>query len=239
MTTGTTPREQPVPSRAATASPDGIEVGALEERPASAPQVREGAPDEHHLRSIVLVRHGATQWSRSGRHTGRTDLPLDEGGRSQAVVVGQRLADRHFGLVWSSPRQRALETCRLVGYAARAEVVDDLQEWSYGAYEGLTTAQIREQRPSWQVFLDGCPEGETPEQVAARADRVLVGLRAEAESRNLESAIVFSHGHFLRMLAARWLGLDPAAGRYFALDAGHLSELGFEREVPVLASWNC
>ncbi len=239
MTTGTTPRERSASSPAATASPDGIEVGALEDRPSPAGAALEGAVEEHHLRSIVLVRHGATQWSRSGRHTGRTDLPLDEGGREQAAAVGRRLADRHFGLVWSSPRQRALETCRLVGYAERAEVVDDLQEWSYGAYEGLTTAQIRAERPGWQVFLDGCPEGETPGQVAARADRVLVGLRAEAESRNLETAIVFSHGHFLRTLAARWLGLEAAAGRFFALEAGRVSELGFEREVPVLASWNC
>ena len=233
MTSGTA--SPPPPS----SFPDGIRAARVEPRSAAHEARREPGHDEHRPRSVVLVRHGATAWSRSGRHTGRTDLPLDEGGRIQAAAVGERLAGRHFGLVWSSPRSRARDTCRIVGFADRAEIVDDLQEWSYGAYEGLTTAQIREHRPGWQVFVDGCPEGETPEGVAARADRVIVGLRAEAESRNLETAIVFSHGHFLRMLAARWLGLGPSDGGHFALDAGRVGELSYEREVPVLASWNC
>ncbi|MCU1494073.1 MAG: phosphoglycerate mutase protein [Acidimicrobiaceae bacterium] len=185
--------------------------------------------------SIVLVRHGATQWSRNGRHTGRTDLPLDEGGRAQAAQLRQRLEGRSFERVLSSPLKRALETCRLAGFGDRCEVVDDLAEWHYGSFEGLTTAEVREQHPGWQVFLDGAPEGESPEKIGARADRVLAMICDGAEGG---SVIIFSHGHFLRVLAARWLGLDPSEGRHFVLDAGGLSELGFEREVRALLTWN-
>jgi probable phosphoglycerate mutase len=188
------------------------------------------------LEGIVLVRHGATEWSRNGRHTGRTDLPLDDGGRAQAVKVGERLAHRHVDLVWSSPLQRALDTCRLAGFGERCEVVKDLAEWDYGAYEGLTTPQIREHQADWQIFLDGAPEGETPEQVGSRADRVLEALRARLGEGG--TALLFSHGHFLRVLGARWLALEPSDGRHLRLDAGNLSELGYERDVPVLSTWN-
>lgn len=193
--------------------------------------------------SVVLMRHGATEWSRNGRHTGRTDLALDEGGRAQAAIVGERLAGRSFARVWSSPLRRALETCRLVGLSSRCEILDDLAEWDYGEYEGLTTAEIRERRPGWSVFADGCPGGESPAQIGARADRVLARIGARpTEGREAgrppEAVIVFSHGHFLRVLAARWLALAPGEGRHLAFDAGHLSELGFERDVPVLMTWN-
>lgn len=191
---------------------------------------------------VLLVRHGATEWSRNGRHTGRTDLPLDQGGRVQAAVVGQRLAAWSFAEVWSSPLRRARETCQLAGLGEQCQVVDDLAEWDYGDYEGLTTAEIRRHQPGWTVFSDGCPGGESPEQVGARADRVLGRLGARpgesGDALGQRVAVLFAHGHFLRVLAARWLLLSPSEGRHFALDAGHLSELGFERDVPVLSTWN-
>lgn len=188
--------------------------------------------------SIVLVRHGATEWSRNGRHTGRTDLPLDEGGRDQAVLIGRRLEARRFGRVLSSPLRRARETCRLAGFGDRCEVLDDLAEWHYGSYEGLTTPEIRVDHPGWQVFLDGAPEGESPSAIGARADRVLASICDRADEGGGESILIFSHGHFLRVLAVRWLGLGPSEGRHLALDAGSVSELGFERDVRVLATWN-
>jgi broad specificity phosphatase PhoE len=182
---------------------------------------------------IVLVRHGETEWSRDGRHSGRADIPLTERGRRQARAVGVSLADRHFTLVSTSPLQRASETCRLAGYGDVATVLDDLQEWDDGDNVGKTTSEIRKARPDWSVWRDGAPNGEAPADVGARADRVLAELDAAGGD-----VLVFSHGHFLRVLAARWLGFEPAAGRLFVLDAGAISILGYERETRVLRLWN-
>ncbi len=187
----------------------------------------------HSAHEVVLVRHGETEWSRSGRHTGRTDVPLTEHGREQAEAVGAALRNRHFALVLTSPLGRALETCRLAGFGDRAVQRDELMEWDYGAYEGRTTAAIRDERPGWTLWNDGVPEGETVEQVGARVDRVL------ADVRSLDGeALLFAHGHVLRVLTARWLGLEPDAGRLFALDPGALSTLAYERETSVIRLWN-
>jgi len=183
--------------------------------------------------SVVLVRHGETEWSASGRHTSRTDVPLIETGRSQAVSIGGRLAGRAFGLVLTSPRARSIETCALAGFAERATADEDLREWDYGDYEGRTTPEIRAGRPGWSLWVDGCPGGETAEDVAARADRVIGrcrGARGEA--------LLFGHGHMLRVFAARWLGAAPRAGAGLLLSTGAVCVLGWEREVPVLALWN-
>jgi probable phosphoglycerate mutase len=182
---------------------------------------------------VVLVRHGETEWSRSGRHTGHTEIPLTEHGREQAEAVGAALRSRDFALVLTSPLGRALETCRIAGFGDQAEQRDDLMEWDYGAYEGRTTAEIRKQRPSWTLWRDGVPEGETIEQVAARVDRVLEEVRGLGGD-----ALLFAHGHVLRVLAARWLELEPDQGRLFALDPATISTLGYERETPVLSLWN-
>jgi probable phosphoglycerate mutase len=187
----------------------------------------------HSARDVVLVRHGETEWSRAGRHTGRTDIPLTEHGRAQAEAVGNALRGREFALVLTSPLGRALETCRLAGFGDRAEPRDELMEWDYGAYEGRTTAEIREERPGWTLWRDGVPEGETVEQVGARVDRVL------DEVRSIDGdALLFAHGHVLRVLTARWLELEPDAGRLFALDPATLSMLGWERETAVVQLWN-
>ena len=182
---------------------------------------------------IVLVRHAETEWSLNGRHTGRTDVPLTEHGREQALALGSELGDHEFELVLTSPLVRAVETCQLAGFGDRAVRRDELMEWDYGSYEGRRTLEIREERAGWSLWRDGVPEGETAEQVGGRVDRLLADLR----SRSGE-AIVFSHGHVLRVLTARWLGLDPRAGRLFALDPGTLSVLGYERETPVVRLWN-
>jgi broad specificity phosphatase PhoE len=181
---------------------------------------------------IVLVRHGETEWSRTGRHTGRTDVPLTEAGRRAARLVKDALGPHRFRLVLTSPLERAVETARLAGFDA-AEQRHELREWDYGAYEGRTTADIRKERPGWTVWRDGVPGGETVAEVGDRADRVI------EELRSLDGdAAVFAHGHFLRVFAARWLGLEPAGGRLFALDAATLSVLGYERETPVIRVWN-
>jgi broad specificity phosphatase PhoE len=182
---------------------------------------------------IVLVRHGETEWSRAGKHTGRTDVPLTEDGRRQAQLVGGALRGRRFAAVWTSPLSRALETCRLAGFGEVALPKDDLVEWEYGEYEGRTTLEIRRERPGWTLWRDGVPGGETADEVEARVDRVL----AEAASVGGD-VLVFAHGHVLRVLAARWLGLEPAGGRLFALDPATLSVLGYERETRVLKLWN-
>jgi len=179
------------------------------------------------------VRHGETEWSRGGRHTGRTDVPLTEHGRLQAEAVGAALSDREFALVLSSPLGRALETCRLAGFGERAELRDELMEWDYGAYEGRTTPDIREERPGWTLWRDGVPDGETVEQIGARVDRVLDDVRSADGD-----VLLFAHGHVLRVLTARWLGLKPDAGRLFALDPATLSALGWERETAVVDLWN-
>ncbi len=182
---------------------------------------------------IVLIRHGETEWSRSGQHTSRTDLDLIQEGRERARAVGSELSGREFALVLSSPLKRALETCRLAGFGDQVEIVDDLREWDYGEYEGLTTPQIRQSRPDWSLWRDGCPGGEAPEQVQARADRVLERLRAAGGD-----GLAFAHGHILRVVAARWIGLMVTGGARLALSAGAISTLGFERETEVLTSWN-
>ena len=180
---------------------------------------------------MVVVRHGETEWSRTGRHTGRSDIPLTENGERQARAVGEALRGREFALVVSSPLIRARETARLAGF--EPELRDDLAEWDYGEYDGLTTPQIREQVPDWTIWGYGAVGGESVEQLAARADRVVAELLAVDGD-----VLVFSHGHFLRVLTARWLELGGADGRLFALDSGTLSTLGFEREQRVIRSWN-
>jgi probable phosphoglycerate mutase len=180
----------------------------------------------------VLVRHGETEWTISRQHTSRTDVPLTDRGRERAGALAERLARRRFALVLTSPRRRAADTCRAAGFPG-ATVDGDLVEWDYGDYEGRTTAEIREERPGWTLWHDGAPGGETAEEVTARADRVIERIRAVDGD-----VAVFSHGHFLRVLAARWLGLPAADGRLFALDPGSTSTIGWEREQPVLLSWN-
>lgn len=182
---------------------------------------------------IVLVRHGETAWTISGQHTSHTDLPLTERGRRQARGLPARLAGWEFATVLTSPLQRAAETCRLAGYGNIAERCNEVTEWDYGAYEGRTTTEIRAEVPGWSLWREGAPGGETASQVAARADRVIRQLRGAAGN-----ALVFSHGHFARVLAARWLELDPNSGRLFALGPTSVSVLGWEREQPVLARWN-
>jgi len=182
---------------------------------------------------LWLVRHGQTEWSASGRHTGRTDLPLDEAGRDQARRLASVLAGLPVRLVLTSPLQRARETCALAGYGDRAIVDDDLQEWDYGDYDGLTTDEIRRARPDWTLWRDSCPGGETAAQVGARADRVIARVRDAGGD-----AIAFAHGHLLRVLAARWVGLEPEAGALLALTTATVSLLGWEREQAVVRRWN-
>jgi probable phosphoglycerate mutase len=191
------------------------------------------AVDEKEPQEIVLVRHGETEWTLSGRHTGRTDIPLTDRGREQARRIGAALRDRRFVLVLSSPLSRALETCRLAGLGDLAELTDDLLEWDYGEYEGLRTADIRQTRPGWTLWADGVPGGETAADVARRVDRVVE--RARGAGGNVA---LFAHGHVLRVLTARWLGLPPEDGRLFAMDPGAVSVLGYEREAPVVRRWN-
>jgi broad specificity phosphatase PhoE len=180
-----------------------------------------------------LVRHGETEWATLGRHTGRTDVPLTELGREQATAVGARLSGRTFAAVFASPLSRASETARLAGFGAEVEMSDDLLEWDYGADEGRTTAEIRADRPGWSIWDDGPMAGETIDHVATRVDRVIGIAR-----RMPGDALVFAHGHLLRILAARWLELPPAQGQLFALSTATLSILGWERERPVIERWN-
>ncbi|ESX93129.1 histidine phosphatase family protein [Mesorhizobium sp. LNJC405B00] len=184
---------------------------------------------------IYLVRHGETEWSASGKHTGRTDIPLTPKGEAAARGVADRLKDLSFQAVWSSPSQRAFSTCTLAGFGATAVKKPDLQEWDYGAYEGVKTKEILVQRPGWQLFRDGCPDGESAADVGARADRIIAGLRAIEGN-----VLVFSSSHFLRVLAARWLGLPPEGGAHFVLDTASLSILGYKHDLsePVIRRWN-
>ena len=182
---------------------------------------------------IVLARHGETEWSRDGRHTGRTDIPLTEKGRDQALLLRDALGEWTFARVLSSPLARAVDTCKLAGLGDRAQTTDDLLEWDYGEYEGITTPQIREARPGWSLWRDGCPGGEVTADVGRRVDGVI------AELGDLEGDIaVFAHGHVLRVLAARWIGLGPESGALLALDTATLSVLGYERETRVVRRWN-
>ncbi|TPL53711.1 histidine phosphatase family protein [Mesorhizobium sp. B2-4-2] len=184
---------------------------------------------------IHLVRHGETAWSLSGQHTGRTDMPLTAAGEAAARGVADRLKGLPFSAVWSSPSQRAYNTSVLAGFGAQSIKMDDLQEWNYGAYEGRTTREILAERPGWNVFRDGCPQGETAADVGARADRIIDGLR-EANADTL----IFSSAHFLRVLTARWLGLPPQDGALFVLDTASISVLGYEHDLgePVMRKWN-
>jgi len=184
---------------------------------------------------LYLARHGETVWSLSGQHTGLTDLPLTERGERNARRLGKRLAGLTFAKVFTSPLQRAARTCELAGFGAQAEVDRDLVEWNYGKYEGLRTAEIQAKRPEWQLFRDGCPGGESPDQVGARADRVVSRVHAIKGD-----VLIFSSGHFLRMLAGRWLGLEPVTGRLFMLNTASLSALGYETNLsqPVMRLWN-
>jgi broad specificity phosphatase PhoE len=182
---------------------------------------------------LVLARHGETEWSRDRRHTSRTDIPLTEAGRREALLLRDALAGWSFERVLSSPLSRALETCRLAGFGDRAELSDDLVEWDYGDYEGVTTARIREERPGWNLWRDGCPGGETAADVGRRVDSVIASLEGTEGD-----VALFAHGHVLRVLAARWAGLAPEAGALLKLDTGTLSALGYERETRVVTRWN-
>lgn len=184
---------------------------------------------------VYLARHGETAWTISCQHTGMTDLPLTARGEVEAGQLGERLGGLFFAGVLTSPLQRAVRTCELAGFGAAAEVEPDLLEWNYGAYEGRTSADIRAERPDWQLFRDGCPGGESPDQVGARADRVARRVRAMSGD-----VLLFSSGHFLRVFAARWLGLEPGAGRYFLLGTASLSAVGYEhdRSEPAIRLWN-
>src|SRR5579863_10048970 len=184
------------------------------------------------LKALWLIRHGETEWSLSGAHTGRTDIPLTPTGREQAAALGRYFAGRKFAMVLASPLQRALETCRLAGYGDVAVVDPNLCEWNYGNYEGRTTAEISRDRPDWSLWRDGVPNGETVEQVAARADAVLARVQSSGD------IALFAHGHILRILTARWLGLEPSAGRLFAMGTASISTLGYERETGVITRWN-
>ena len=175
---------------------------------------------------IYLARHGETAWSLTCRHTGLTNLPLTERGECNARRLGKRLAGLVFEKVFTSPLQRAMHTCELAGFGAVAETDPNLVEWNYGDYEGLQTAEIHAKHPGWQLFRDGCPHGESPDQVGARADLTLARL-----GKAKGNVLMFSSGHFLRMLTARWLGLEPAAGRVFMLQTASLSALGYENEL--------
>jgi len=184
-------------------------------------------------RRVVAVRHGETAWSLSGQHTGTTDIPLTENGRRLATRLRPVLARESFALVLTSPLQRARETCELCGLAGAAAIEPDLVEWNYGRYEGLTPAQIHETAPGWLVFRDGCPGGETPEEVGARVDRVI------ARARGVEGDVaLFAHGHVLRVLVARWLGLPVSDGRLFLLDTGTMNVLSYYRGLAALKTWN-
>jgi len=182
---------------------------------------------------ITLARHGETEWSRAGRHTGRTDVPLTERGREQAAALAARLAGIDFALVLTSPLSRAADTCRLAGLGDAAVEEPALMEWDYGNYEGITSAQIHEDRPGWTIFADGAPGGETPDQVGARVDGVIERLAAAGGP-----CLVFAHGDVLRVLGARWIGLPPAGGARLGLGTATLSVLGSEHGVRALARWN-
>lgn len=182
---------------------------------------------------VFLVRHGETEWSRAGRHTGRTDVPLSDQGRRRAEAIGRWLGRRPL-VVYTSPLSRARETCHLAGYAAAAQVEPDLREWDYGVYEGRTTGEIRRAQPDWSVWLSPIVDGESLDQLADRARRVVSRVLSAAPG----DVALFAHGHILRVLAACWLGLPPIMGRSLALDTASISVLGYEREARVIRLWN-
>jgi probable phosphoglycerate mutase len=184
---------------------------------------------------IYLARHGQTAWSLGGQHTGLSDIPLTAGGEAEAKSLGERLRGIEFATVYTSPLQRASRTCDIAGFGARAVTDPDLVEWDYGQYEGIVRADILKKDPDWQLFRDGCPGGESPEQVAARADHVVARVRSVAGN-----VLIFSSGHFLRMLAGRWLGLQPADAAHLVLSTASLSILGYEHDLtePAIRLWN-
>jgi broad specificity phosphatase PhoE len=184
---------------------------------------------------VWLVRHGETEWAKLGRHTGRTDIPLTDPGRDQARALGRRLASHSFGLVLTSPLSRAAETAEIAGHGETAVRDDDLMEWDYGALEGRRTADIRIEMPGWTIWRGPWPEGETVDDVGARADRVIKRIRAAQADGDV---LVFAHGHLLRVLAARWIGLPPASGGLFELSTATLSIVGWDREAPSIELWN-
>jgi broad specificity phosphatase PhoE len=183
--------------------------------------------------NVFAIRHGETAWSLSGQHTGTTDIPLTDNGRHLAEQLRPGLARETFDLVLVSPLQRARETCALAGLGDAAVIDRDLMEWNYGDYEGLTPKQIHDVQPGWLIFRDGCPGGEMPDQVGVRVDRVIARARAAAGD-----VALFAHGHVLRVLAARWIGLPAGGGQHFLLDTGTLSVLGYYRDIPALKVWN-
>jgi probable phosphoglycerate mutase len=183
--------------------------------------------------TLWIARHGETEWSRTHRHTSTTDLPLTPAGERAAKALAERLAGTEFDLVLTSPLRRARDTARLAGFGERAEVDDDAHEWRYGEYEGKTTAEIRETVPGWSVFTAPSPGGETAAEVGARVDRLIARVRREAKT-----ALVFAHGHVLRVLAARWVDLPPEAGAHLVLSVATVSVLGWERETPAIERWN-
>ena len=184
---------------------------------------------------VYLARHGETAWTITGQRTGLIDLPLTERGECNARRLGQRLSGLTFGKVFTSPLQRVMRTCELAGFGSVAQIDRDLVEWDYGEYEGRQTAEILAERPDWELFRDGCPGGELPQQVAMRADRVVGRMRAVAGN-----SLVFSSGHFLRLLAARWLGIEPVNGRSLILNTASLSALSYENSLsqPAILLWN-
>jgi broad specificity phosphatase PhoE len=182
---------------------------------------------------VYLIRHGETEWSLTGQHTGITDIPLTQNGRRLAKRLEAILATQRFVIVLTSPLKRARDTCELSGLGAAAQIDNDLVEWNYGAYEGLTSREIREKAPGWLLFDHGCPGGETPEQVGHRADRIIV--RARGQQGNVA---LFGHGHLLRVVAARWLGFAAGAGRHFLLDPGTLNILSYYQGIPAIKEWN-
>lgn len=192
-------------------------------------------PTREALPIVVLARHGETEWSRSGQHTGLTDLPLTARGEDDARTLGGRLLDRRFARVFTSPLQRAARTAELAGFGSVAETDRDLVEWDYGAYEGRRTAEIRAERPGWRIFRDGCPDGESPDAIGRRADRVVDRVR-----RIDDDVLLFSSAHFLRTLAVRWLGLPAEAGAWLVLGTASLSVLGYDhdRSEPAIRLWN-
>jgi probable phosphoglycerate mutase len=187
------------------------------------------------LQLVYLARHGETAWSLSGRHTGLTDLALTERGERDAEWLRERLHGLRFAQVFTSPLRRAVQTCELAGFAAQAHVDRDLVEWDYGDYEGRTTREILAERPAWRLFRDGCPNGESPQQIGARAERMVQRVRAVAGD-----VLIFSSAHILRVLAAGWLGLDASGGRFLVLGTASLSALGYEHDAsePVIRAWN-
>jgi broad specificity phosphatase PhoE len=189
-------------------------------------------PSDENMK-LWLIRHGETEWSLSGAHTSRTDIPLTERGKERAAKIRDYLALRKFSLVLASPLQRARETCRIAGYADVAQIEENLREWDYGIFEGRTTADIRKDQPDWSIWDSPVPEGEPVEHVAARAQKVIDrALQAGGD------VALFAHAHILRILAATWLGLEPRGGRLFALGTGSVSTLGYERETRVISTWN-